>query len=282
MNDPVYVFGSNGFIGSHVLRGSLSSSMIGVTRKECDLLDADQCSAFVKSIPHKKFSVVFCSAIGRSIEDTLNSCEKNIRMLINLLIAFQEQNSNIIDFTFLSSIDVYGDSPKLPLIESHPTSPNTFYGVSKLSCELLLKTHFAKKDTKVQILRLPGIFSKTDTRGQSIINKFVDKISNNDDIVLFGDGNIKRDFVFADDLVEIIRLAQQVNQSYFILNVATGTAISLLDIINTLEQSLGKKASIIYKDIKDRSYDLKFNTKHLTSNFPDHQWTPISKIFNNA
>ena len=77
------------------------------------------------------------------------------------------------------------------------------------------------------------------------INKFVSLIMENKPIPMYGTGNTKRDYTYIDDIVAGIKAAISYNKTpYEIINLGGGEPITLLQMIQTIEAVLGKKAVI--------------------------------------
>ena len=78
------------------------------------------------------------------------------------------------------------------------------------------------------------------------IHKFAKSIDEEVEIELFGDGSTSRDYTYIDDIVEGISRILDVNYKYDIVNLGGSTAVSLRQLVSSLEQALGKKAKIRY------------------------------------
>ena len=75
--------------------------------------------------------------------------------------------------------------------------------------------------------------------------KFIEKINKSEPIQLYGDGTSSRDYTYIDDIISGILAAVKYDQSlYEIINIGSGRPITLLEMINTIENALHKKAVI--------------------------------------
>jgi len=273
--NPVLVIGKNSFIGSSILNFAKNNKILGVSKNDCNLLSFESTESFFSQFKNRAVDVVFCSGIGRHLEDSLRSYRKNVCMIETFLHTIQTKNIIINTCIFLSSIDVYGDFPNIPVCENTKILPSGYYGTSKASSEMLLNTYFSNTETKLAILRLPGIYGANDN-DTSIISRFYNKIKNNETISIFGSDSIKRDFVYINDLCFYVNSLLD-NPKNVLLNIASGKSYSLINIIKCIENRLLKKAKIDYKPSTNRSYDLEFNTALLKKTFPMFQTTYIEK-----
>ncbi|MCX6293344.1 MAG: NAD-dependent epimerase/dehydratase family protein, partial [Sphingobacteriales bacterium] len=77
------------------------------------------------------------------------------------------------------------------------------------------------------------------------IHAFTKKILNNEAIPFFGDGNTQRDYTYVDDIVKgVIGALNYEKTNYEIINLGNSHAVSLAELVNTIEAVLEKKAII--------------------------------------
>jgi UDP-glucose 4-epimerase len=270
----IIIYGSSGFIGHNILQflsGKGEFLVTGYSSKICDLLDKNQ-------IQHSLFgcdrntTVVFCSAIGRNIDDSYESMIKNIEMMNNFISTINPES--IGQIIFISSVDVYGlPAVSYPISESTVLNPQSFYGLSKYICEKILTFRFPA-EFPVMVLRLPGVYGEHD-KGLSIVGKLYNKISDEENITVTGNGSQKRDFVYVTDICRII-YHFICSPSKITLNVVTGKEISISELIQHLSFILGKDPQITYLE-KDpyRDFDLFFDNHLLLETIPGFCFTPI-------
>lgn len=124
---------------------------------------------------------------------------------LSLLGACAEQASKPL-IVFPSSRLVYGKPQYLPVDEGHQTHPTTVYGIHKLTVEHYLRVYRATAGLPFLILRISNPYGphQLQQRGYGILNAFVQQALAGEPIRLFGDGSQRRDFIFVDDLVEIM------------------------------------------------------------------------------
>lgn len=280
MNKNVIVLGKNGFIGSNIIKCFLSYSsdnVKGVSSQECDLLSLNSIQNNLSFIKGNDI-IIMASAITRLKENNFESMIKNIRMADNIS-SFIEKNK-VAYIVFLSTADVYGLVKQDTMInEKLLPNPNDYYAMSKLSSEYILKKMCHKKHIPLLVLRLSGIYGPGDN-GKSTINKLIESAVINKKVVIYGDGEDKRDFVYIEDLCNVLKMAadHKINGT---LNVATGKSSSIKEIVEVIKQSTDEKFIVEYKkhtnQHEERVKDMIYDTTLLTSTFPDIKFKDICK-----
>tara|TARA_B100000767_G_C19697129_1_gene506694 strand:+ start:173 stop:898 length:726 start_codon:yes stop_codon:yes gene_type:complete len=146
------------------------------------------------------------------------------------------ETSGVKRILFASSAAVYGDSDQVPIPEDAPLVPQSPYAVSKIIGEELLR--------RSQIESCSFRFFNVYGPGQSakggyaaVIPSFKKAIEDGKECTIFGDGTQIRDFIHVEDLVRIIGLAIEAESLPSELNIASGKATSLLDLIEILTES---------------------------------------------
>lgn len=261
----IVLLGRNGYIG-RVLQEALAPSkwnVIGASRKECDLLDLSGCQRFFRLIP-AGYQLVMTSVINRWVDDSVDAMTKNIAMIHNLCGSMNDNPPA--SLVFLSTVDVYGVSPELPVNEGTALRPASYYAIAKLVGEQLLSL-WNRSDIPITVFRLPGIYGSDPTE-PSIVGKFLKKLIRREPITIFGNGSILRDFV---EVTDVCRFVSQVLEcpragTY---NIAKGHSDSLLEIIRQLSEIVGSEARIQFGPHNHRSAgSLTFDTRKLKEAFP--------------
>ncbi|MBK9338641.1 MAG: GDP-mannose 4,6-dehydratase [Lewinellaceae bacterium] len=146
---------------------------------------------------------------------------------------------------FASSSSVYGNQEKTPFSEtddvSNPISP---YAATKRAGELLAYTYHHLYGLDVACLRLFTVYGPRQ-RPDLAIHKFAHLALENKPIPLFGDGSTRRDYTFVADTVRGIRQVLDLPKiGYDIFNLGGGTPVTLLEMVQALENALGRRLEI--------------------------------------
>lgn len=205
---------------------------------------------FLKEVFSNKIdSIIHLAAMAGvrpSIEAPSLYYDVNITGTVNLLEICRE--NNIKQFVFASSSSVYGNNEKVPFAESdmvdNPISP---YAATKKSGELLCHTYHHLFDMNIACLRFFTVYGPRQ-RPDLAINKFTTLILEHKEIPFYGDGTTSRDYTFVDDIVSgIVSSINYVNTNdtvFEIFNLGGDKTVSLIEMVETIEDILGKKAKL--------------------------------------
>lgn len=170
-----------------------------------------------------------CADVNYSVSHPDEDLEGNVAIVHKLLFTMKKCNMAHVRFIFLSSAGVYGEPCQLPIMETtelHPISPYALH--KKMAEDVCL--YFANNfQFDVRILRIfsaygPGLHKQ-------LFWDMANKIKKNYKLELFGTGLESRDFIYIDDLVEVIYLVCKASVlDEFIYNVANGEEIYIKDV----------------------------------------------------
>jgi len=150
-------------------------------------------------------------------------------------------------FIFASSSSVYGNvEGDKPFVETqdvdHPISP---YAATKRCGELMCYTYNYLYNINTTCLRFFTVYGSRQ-RPDLAIHKFTKCIHNGIPVPLYGDGSMRRDFTYIDDIVNGITRAAQSGSGYRIYNLGGGHTVRLDYLVDRLEEAIGKKATVEY------------------------------------
>ncbi|MHC4069696.1 MAG: GDP-mannose 4,6-dehydratase [Planctomycetota bacterium] len=182
------------------------------------------------------------AGVRPSIADPLGYGDVNINGTVSMLEATRK--FGIKKFIFASSSSVYGNNSKVPFSESNnvdfPISP---YAATKKAGELICHTYSHLYGINITCLRLFTVYGARQ-RPDLAIRKFARLIEVGEAIPVYGDGSMKRDFTYIDDIIDGIVAAIEKCQGYEIYNLGESRPVRLDELISHIEQVLGKKALI--------------------------------------
>jgi len=233
----VVVLGAAGFIGGALTRKFAASgtSVLGVGRRDLDLLGADAAARLADLLrPDDTLVVVSARAPCKTPAMLL----ENIQMAAPVCEALMRRP--VAHLIYISSDAVYADGP-LPLAESSPAAPTGLHGAMHLAREHMLLA--AAGATPVAILRPTLVYGAADPHNGYGPNRFRRSANRGETIVLFGEGEERRDHVDVDDIAEIARLVVE-HRSSGILNIATGTVASFRDLAEKTVALAPRKVAI--------------------------------------
>lgn len=146
--------------------------------------------------------------------------------------------------------DIYGEEGEkltaLPMHESHLTKPTSVYGLTKLWQEQLLQNYCESQNIDLAILRFQNVYGPKQELGNpytGIIGIFTNAISQGSPLEIFEDGLVTRDFVFVGDVAEtVLRCSTSESPINSVINVGSGQAVTLIEVVETIAQLLNKPA----------------------------------------
>ena len=189
------------------------------------------------------FHLAAKAGVRPSIEDPIAYQEVNVRGTHQLLELCREWG--IRQFVFASSSSVYGVNPDVPWREEdavlRPISP---YASTKVSGELLGHVYSHLFGIRFLALRFFTVYGPRQ-RPDLAIHKFTRLMRAGRPIPLFGDGGTSRDYTYVDDIVSGVMAAATWDGSpYEVINLGNEHTVTLLDLVRSLEETLGLKARI--------------------------------------
>jgi len=241
------VHGDNPFVNSETLIRATKYSELSFGNAE----DVDSWKRYF----YGYFDAIVCLAAetgtGQSMMKADSYCSSNINsiaILNDLIVSGDIECGKVI---LASSRAIYGDAGvdldgnPLATRENDPKDPKSIYAVTKLAQEQILFTGFP--DTPVCALRFQNVYGP----GQSLKNPytgilsiFSTAINNKNDIQIFDDGLMSRDFVYIDDVVDSIVLAIEDDRAVGALNVGSGIATTVIEVAETLKKKYNSDVSI--------------------------------------
>jgi len=200
--------------------------------------------------------VVIHLAAKNSVEDSIKFPKEtlmtNVDGIVNVLNACVKHD--IKSIIAASSAAIYGEAENLPISENNKTNPSSPYGESKLKMEEYIQSFSKKHNINSIILRIFNVYGK----GQSpeyagVITKFLNKISKNQSLEVFGDGLQTRDFVSIHDVVESIffAISKIEGKQGAIFNIGSGKSVSINELAKHMISISNKNLDIKHGEEKN-------------------------------
>ena len=159
--------------------------------------------------------------------------------------------NNVKKVVFISSGGtVYGKERFCPIKEDTITNPINSYGIQKLTIEKLLYLYNYLYNLDYRIIRLSNPYGPYQRPNGvlGVVTTFTYKALKNEEIVVYGDGSVIRDFIFIDDAIHGILNIANGNSKYKLYNLGYGKGTSVNQVIQGIENVLNKKLSVRYID----------------------------------
>lgn len=283
----ILVTGGMGFIGRN-LTGILTNQghkvrILDLQGQEdnlpinCEFIEVDFNSEIDYTTILKEIDVVFhlisTTVPGIAEQNKVFDITSNVGGTLKFLDAIIA--SQVSKLIFISSGGtVYGEATSDTVSELHETNPICSYGIHKLTIEKYLYYYHVKYGLDYQIIRLSNPYGKGQDgkKGQGIIPIFANHLKEKEPIQVFGDGNIVRDYIHINDVVNALVKFVSYKGNERIFNLGTGRGTSILEIIETLQVCSGIEATIEF--IPNRSIDVKRNVLDITKIRKEIDWNP--------
>ncbi len=182
------------------------------------------------------------AGVRPSLRDPLLYEDVNVRGTVVVLEA--ARRGAVTNFVFASSSSVYGGVEQVPFSESMPLSrPISPYAATKLAGELLCYTYHHLYGLPVTCLRFFTVYGPRQ-RPEMAIHRFVRLTERGEPVPIYGDGTIRRDFTYIDDIVQGVLAALDRAVPFEVFNLGESATIELKELIGLIEDCLGKKARL--------------------------------------
>ncbi len=264
------VVGAGGFVGGAVaqLIARKGGKVLALSRKEVDLSAPDAAQRLASML--EPGDAVVAAAANAPCKDVAMMVDNMIMAKVMIHALREVEVSHIVN---ISSDAVYADEP-LPLSEKSPTAPSSMHGAMHLARELAFASEVK---APIAQLRPTLIYGPTDPPNGYGPNRFRRLAHANQDIMLFGEGEERRDHVFIDDVAELaVRMLAYRSQG--VLNAATGTVHSFRSIA---EQVVAIAPNRVRISGSPRQGPMPhnglrtFDPATVKSAFPDFAFTPL-------
>jgi UDP-N-acetylglucosamine/UDP-N-acetyl-alpha-D-glucosaminouronate 4-epimerase len=261
------VTGGAGFIGSHIVQRIVAKgervrvfdnfssgkqeNLCGLEEK-VEVIFGDLLDQGVLSKAMEGVEVVFHQAALRSVPFSVENPalvnRVNVEGTVNVLIAARDARARRV--VYASSSSVYGDSLELPKSEQSLPRPVSPYAVSKLAGEYYCRVFSQLYGLETVSLRYFNVYGpRQDPTSQyaAVIPRFIHWSLRGEPLEIHGDGLQSRDFTYIDNVVTANLLAAQCGDGIGeAFNVGQGTAHTLLDLANLLQDILGMELRLLH------------------------------------
>ena len=286
----IMVTGGAGFIGSHVVdtfvennhevvvvdnlsTGRLSNLNPAAKFYEVDIRSPEMAEIFEKEKPQVVDHHAAQMDVRRSVEDPLFDADVNVMGSIKLIELARKYN--VERFIYISTGGaVYGEPEYLPCDEDHPINPICPYGASKHTVEHYLYMYRELYDMEYVVLRYPNVYGpRQDPHGEAgVVAIFSGQMLKNAPVVINGDGDQERDFVYVGDCARANLLALQTENTNTIFNLGYGVGTTINEVYEYLKDITSYELSADYGPAKAGETRRIFLEANRASKYLD--WTP--------
>lgn len=281
------VLGGTGFIGSSVVDGLLAAGhrvrvfsrsperfrppLPGVDYR---LATLDNIPALVEACAGVEvvYHLISTTVPATSNRDPVFDIESNLVAMVRLLQVVRD--SGVRRLVYLSSGGtVYGTPETVPIPESHPLRPICSYGIVKVAAENYLHMFHALHGLNHVVLRASNPYGERQGHYgvQGIIGTFLNKLRNGEELEVWGDGSLVRDFLHVDDLARLCVAAGE-SERVGIYNAGSGRGHSIREVLASIEKAVGRPLPLTWRP--GRAFDVPQVVLDITRAGADFAWRP--------
>lgn len=257
----VLVTGGTGIIGNVIIplflkEGFFITALVGPSRQmlkqACVLHDR---LTWLKGDFNEALRTGFCNlrkhkgktaVIHLAGKSDVDWCEQNLQEAYhsNVTLTFDIlkrcHEASIERFLFPSSALVYGEYLGRPARETDLPKPETWYGATKLAAEVLIQGYTTTCNLKADILRIPNIYGYYSSP-KTVIGKII-KQAATEKVLQISDPTPVRDFIYDKDVAKgfLKTIMAPSTKKYRIMNVSTGSATQIGDVVRIAQNILGQ------------------------------------------
>lgn len=285
----ILVLGGNGFLGSHVCNAFIAT---GHSVRIFDRNGSKPCIELHPGIEliegdfnndrQLELAVSGCDVIVHLISTTLPQSSNddpvfdvhsNLTGSINLLQTAVRLKVKKVLFAS-SGGTVYGTPQYTPISEQHPTEPLCSYGIVKLAIEKYLALYEQLHGLKYTVLRISNPYGEGQSynRRQGAIAVFAHQAIRHENITVWGNGSIIRDYIYIGDVVDAFLKALPYDGSHRIFNIGSGVGCSVNQILDSIE--MASRLPINKKYVEGRTFDVPVNLLDIQRATSNLEWMP--------
>lgn len=144
---------------------------------------------------------------------------------------------------------VYGKDAPCPLQEDTPTYPISSYGIQKVTIEKLLYLYRYMYGLDYRVIRLANPYGPYQRPNGLLgaVTTFTHKALRGEEIVVYGDGSVVRDFIYIDDAIRAMQRIVEGSSEHRTFNLGCGYGTSIREVLETIREALGIDLHITYR-----------------------------------
>jgi UDP-glucose 4-epimerase len=287
----ILVTGGAGFIGSHIvehfhttdqvivldsLRSGFRANIdpFGVRFIQGSVTDAPLVNEVMKGVDFV-FHLAALVSVPESMDKPLETVDINVQGTLHILEA--ARTHKVKKVVISSSAAIYGDNPAVPKIESMLPEPRSPYAITKLDDEYYAKLFTTDFGLPVACLRYFNVFGpRQSPKSQyaAAVPIFIDRCLRGEEIVIYGDGEQTRDFIYVKDIVAA-NILGATSELTGVSNVANGKSVTINELADMIVRLTGNSVPIRHAPV--RAGDVKHSLAD-TTRVRDAGFTPSTSL----
>lgn len=275
----ILLTGASGFIGGHLLSAIREKygheSVVVLTSKNDLCANCVEYSNFHDFGLHENYFNEITHIIHAGAFTPKSGVQSNDLKLSFNNVAYTKE---LLSFNFksltkiinISTLDVYAADIER-ISEKSEIKPISLYASSKLYCEEMVKKFSIEKNINCVNLRVGHVYGPGEDKYKKVLPVAIQNILKDQPLELFGDGSDIRSFIFINDVVKSIVNSIEAQIANIDINVASGTSISIKDLLNKVIKISGKNVEINQIESTHKKRFITFDNKLLLSKILDRE-----------
>jgi len=259
-NSKILVAGANGMVGSAIVRNLESkgyTNIIKGTRNDVNFTNQDETERYFCS-KEPEYVFVAAAKVGGILGNKNHKAEMVYQnLMIQNNIIHSSYLYGVKKLLFLGSSCIYPKFAETPIKESallsgHLEPTNDAYAIAKIAGIKMCQSYREQYEFDAISLmpcNLYGINDNFDLQNSHVLPAMIRKFHEGGEVVLWGDGSPKREFLHADDLAEACYVCMEKYSDSEHINVGVGDDVSLKDLANMIADIVGFSGSIKWNTI---------------------------------
>jgi UDP-glucose 4-epimerase len=256
----ILVTGGAGFIGSHLVETLVQDHEVMVIDnlsegkadyidekavfREVDVRDRSALKTAIDDFnPRIVYHLAAYNDAMGSIEQEKKAIDVNIHGTVNILEACVDNGVEKIVYASSGGLS-YGDPENIPTSEKHNVNPVYPYGVTKNCGTSFIRDYSRRKDIRCAVCRLGSVYGPRANGG--VVKNILEKLAENEDPIIYGDGTQTRDFVHVRDIVRGLKKAGEQGKGVF--NLGTCTQTSVNELLSLIKEATNSNPNTRYKE----------------------------------
>ncbi len=266
LSDKIYIAGHRGMVGSAILRNLQAKGFNNIITKTSSELDLRNQAAVADFFEKEKPAYVFLAAAkvgGIQANNVFRADFLYENLMIESNIIHAAAIEKVTKLMFLGSSCIYPKMAPQPLKEDYLLTgvleeTNEPYAIAKIAgiklCEAY-RDQYGCNFISVMPTNLYGSGDNYDLNNSHVLPALIRKMheaktNGSAEVIVWGSGTPKREFLYADDLAEACTYLMENYNEKQLVNIGTGEDLSIGDLARLIQHIVGFKGSIVFDSSK--------------------------------
>ena len=265
-SDSIYVAGHRGLVGSAIVRRLEAEGFTNLvlrSHKELDLTDSQAVEEFFEQ-EKPDYVILAAARVGGIKANMTYPAEflyENLQIQNNVM--FSAQKHKVKKLLFLGSSCIYPRNAPQPMKEDYffegkPEPTNEAYAIAKIAgmkfCEYI-NTEYGLDFISCMPTNIYGQGDNFDLEKSHVIPALIRriheaKVNNSSEVVIWGSGNSRREFLHTDDMAGAVLWLMENYAAKEFLNIGSGTDISIKELADLIKDVVGYEGQLVYDTSK--------------------------------